>query len=265
MIAVLIAIFLGTWGLPSSLAPQIANIEYSAYDQGPPTQDEADASPHPSPVAESSGDERQNKDRNKSGETNPFLAWCERWQTPINLATAVLIAIFTGLLTLYTVKLWTSGEKHSERELRAYVFPISVKVTNFRTPTPLLAAVQIRNSGQTPAYRLTCTTRLVICPFPNTDFSVPKNFNVEYLGPTTKMWRTARTKEALTREQEQQILNGNFSIHVFGRIDYTDAFGSPRWTTFRTITRAENGGMLTEPDKPDTLIMSFDKEGNEAT
>ena len=258
---IVVAIFLGTWGLPPSLQPQPAQ---GVEKQGQPTQHDGSAEPS-AKEQKTESDQRTAKKEHDQSRIEKIMKFVREYNAEIVAISTAIMGLFTIALFIATWLLYWGGERHSERELRAYVFPISVKVTNFQTPTPLLAVVQIRNSGQTPAYRLTCTTRLIICPFPNTDFNVPQSFNLEYLGPRGKVWRTARTRAALTNDQEQQIVNGNFSIHVFGRIDYTDAFGSPRWTTFRTIARGENGGMLTEPDKPDTLIMSFDSEGNEAT
>jgi hypothetical protein len=41
------------------------------------------------------------------------------------------MATFTIALFIATLLLWIGGERHSERELRAYVFPVEIKVENW--------------------------------------------------------------------------------------------------------------------------------------
>jgi hypothetical protein len=89
----------------------------------------------------------------------------------VALSTLVMAA-FTVTLFAATWALWKSGERHSERSLRAYVFPVEIKVQNFKTSTPIVAFVEIKNSGQTPAYNFTCYAKMTAGQFPQKDFSV---------------------------------------------------------------------------------------------
>jgi hypothetical protein len=64
--------------------------------------------------------------------------------------TAVL-AVFTARLWWATDKLWKAGEIHSERELRAYV-GIEYAEIKIEDGKKLIAIVDYKNSGQTPAH-----------------------------------------------------------------------------------------------------------------
>src|SRR5437762_8856479 len=85
--------------------------------------------------------------------------------------SSIVMAIFTIALFIATFLLWTGGEKHSERSLRAYVFPSEIKVENFKTQAPIVAFVQVKNSGQTPAYKFTCYANMIVGQYPQKDFS----------------------------------------------------------------------------------------------
>jgi hypothetical protein len=159
--------------------------------------------------------------------------------------------------------LWISGERHSERELRAYVFPVEIKVENFKTQTPIVAFVKVENTGQTPAYKFTCYAKMVGGPFPQKDFSAPEKTDlpVTYLGPGGAMWFTPRGDHLLTSEQSEAITQGTAAIYVFGKIHYVDAFKRQRRTDFRAIARGDHGYMHIEKDRTDVLILSVDREG----
>jgi hypothetical protein len=204
-----------------------------------------------------------------------FLSWCEKYEVAINLFSGVAVALFTGVLGLYTIKLWKSGEKHSERELRAYVFPTDFKVRNFKTalssvdPSQRISAfVTIKNTGQTPAYKFTCQVKMIVGAFPQTDFTISKeeiDFTPGYLGPEGIVSWSPIKDTLLTREHAKAVAEGDWAIYVFGRIDYVDAFKVPHWTTFRTLARGDHGVMSTAEEKIDVLQLETDKDGNDAT
>jgi hypothetical protein len=173
------------------------------------------------------------------------------------------MALFTIVLSVATILLWNSGERHSERELRAYVFPVEIKVENFKEQRPIVAFVKVENSGKTPAYNFTCYAGMVAGPLPQKDLSAAKEANlpVSYLGPGEVMWFTPHGDRLLTAEESKAITHGTAAIYVFGEIRYVDAFEKQRHTTFRTIARGEHGYMHTEKERKDVLILSVDREG----
>jgi hypothetical protein len=123
------------------------------------------------------------------------------------------------------------AEDTAERQLRAYVGVTSGNVTlELADHSPRLRAMlKMQNAGQTPAYKLGglggIKTGVVFedawlqqtTPFaqnsmliPNAEFAY-RLFLTEFTAPT----------------------DGFDHTFVFGRIEYVDAFGKPRWTDFR--------------------------------
>jgi hypothetical protein len=65
-------------------------------------------------------------------------AWCDRVVNYVEqkdkfvvALSTIVMATFTIALFIATLLLWIGGERHSERELRAYVFPVEIKVENW--------------------------------------------------------------------------------------------------------------------------------------
>src|SRR5712691_3254173 len=202
----------------------------------------------------------------KKGQQN----WCDRFVNCVKqkdkfvvALSTIVMAIFTIALFVATLLLWVGGERHSERELRAYVFPVEIKIENFKTQTPIVGFVQVKNTGQTPAYKFTCYAKMTAGPFPQKDFSISEQTNlpVAYLGPGETMWFTPRGDHLLTNEQSEAITQGTAAIYVFGEIRYVDAFKKQRRTGFRAIARGDHGYMHTQKDRKDVLILLFDREG----
>src|SRR5437879_2941737 len=115
---ILLAIFATSIAISS---PQPTDVQKDGSHQTPPSNYQVDHSTSPAAMPEPRSDERQYENQDPSSSKNAFLNWCDKYEVVITLSAAIAVAVFTGLLTLFTVKLWQSGEKHSERELRAYL------------------------------------------------------------------------------------------------------------------------------------------------
>src|SRR5436309_8990733 len=91
----------------------------SDYDQTP-SAEQADTNFKVVSIGEADAADRQNKESRHSDTER------RDWSVTdiINCISTGVIAIFTVVLAAYTVRLWSSGERHAERELRAYVYPI---------------------------------------------------------------------------------------------------------------------------------------------
>jgi len=153
---------------------------------------------------------------------NNFVQGTKRNNEVVVALSTFVMAVFTVALFIATRALWKSGERHSERSLRAYVFPTEIKVENVKTSTPVVAFVEVKNSGQTPAYNFICQAKMTAGEFPQTDFSVSEEAGlpVAYLGPGNSTWFTPRGDRVLTGEQAEQITQGTAAIYVFGEIHY---------------------------------------------
>jgi hypothetical protein len=228
---IVVAVFLGA---SSPSTPQIAQIEYGAYDQGPPAYNQTNESLHPTPVAEVNRNEGQHHNQNKGAKTNPFLMWCERWQTPINLLTATSVAIFTAVLTIFTVKLWGSGENYSQRELRAYlsVSPLWVLFFNRTPPQQILVEAIIKNHGQTPASEIRNIYEIGVF---KPDFQTPETATQRRDSegtsfPSLDLSVRFFDSKTFSKEEVDDVCSGKRLIFVWGTIMYKDAFNR-RWRT----------------------------------
>jgi hypothetical protein len=94
---------------------------------------------------------------------------------PNEFITAVstsIIALFTFVLAISTIKLWRAGERHSERELRAYVGTAFARETLVQLiiDQPPSAKIIIKNFGQSPAYDVSISVKIAPGDYPLTIF-----------------------------------------------------------------------------------------------
>jgi hypothetical protein len=122
----------------------------------------------------------------------------------------------------------------AERQLRAYVLVGSVRHTGFKqdegTPTLLIA---LKNSGQTPAYKVTVRFSWDLVVAAPTDLLINK-YRTPFadIGPgqdiTFKMEMGSEAIDAAWEDLE----NGSVSLFCWGVVEYTDAFDGRRTTTY---------------------------------
>lgn len=130
-------------------------------------------------------------------------------------------------------------EDTAERQLRAYVGVTSGNVTSeFVDHSPRLRAMlKMQNGGQTPAYKVRGKGGIKSgAAFENTWLEQTKPFaeNTMLIPNAEFTYRLLFTDFTTPPE--------NFDhLFVFGKIEYVDAFGKPRWTDFRFTV----GGDLT--------------------
>jgi hypothetical protein len=264
MLAILIAVFIGAWGLPASSQPQATQ---RVEKQTQPAQQDGSAEPSIN-EKEQKTDNGASKKESDQSRLDRIVKFVREYNAEIVAISTAVMGFFTVALFIATWALWKSGEKHSERELRAYVFPIDIKVRNFKTSEKISAFVKIKNTGQTPAYKFTCQIKMIAGPFPQTDFTISKeesDLTPASIGPHEAISYTPTTDTPLSWEQQEDVAQGRWAIYVFGRIDYVDAFKVPRWTTFRTFARGDNGRMYRVEGERDVLALVIDKDGNDAT
>jgi hypothetical protein len=80
-----------------------------------------------------------------------FLAWLEQHEHAIAALSTIVIALFTAALFLATFLLWWAGERHSERQLRAYLVVDNVSISRFAAGQTIETYAILKNTGQTPA------------------------------------------------------------------------------------------------------------------
>ncbi len=177
----------------------------------------------------------------------------------------VFIAIFTVVLGLFTVnlasstqRLVTGAERTERRQLRAYIHNISGIVRDVEAGKKPFFRIEIKNHGQTPAYRVRHTGMYTLAHFPWTDCAdLPEAKSVTVMGPTSNSFLALTSDQVLTDEQLNGIKDGSLAIYFEGRVSYDDVFGKPHTTDYRLIVGGERGF------PPDEALFS-DIHGNEA-
>ncbi len=130
---------------------------------------------------------------------------------------------FTGVLTIYTYRLWSSGRESSERQLRAYICVSGPEKNQGPSSVIEYAKYKITNAGKTPAYKVRILEKLFWDvdgeKLSKNEFPMP---GPQILGPNSVL------------EREMWALgNSNGTLRLEGTVTYEDAFGGNRFTSFR--------------------------------
>jgi hypothetical protein len=168
----------------------------------------------------------------------------------------------------------------NERQLRAYVVTESGSIVNIAEPeitpgqsTPTaarithpswgpVAVVQIKNTGQTPAFRVEHWGNICFKEYPlvSTLPSEPTGLRPMFsiVGPGISITKLLRLGPRLTLEETEKLRAGTGAIYVYGTIRYEDAFKKPRLTKYRLMHHQMGGaiGVSTE--------LTFTEDGNQA-
>jgi hypothetical protein len=143
-------------------------------------------------------------------------------------------AVATATAAWYTRKQSESTADNGRRQLRAYVFPDQAKLIWQGTAKSTVAEIGIKNSGQTPAYRLSTTTAVVVGDFPlKGDLRTPLPDNHTVVPPNGSYALSVTMAQPLTGDQLKAIQKGTQAIYAFGEVSYLDAFDECRITRHR--------------------------------
>jgi hypothetical protein len=155
-------------------------------------------------------------------------------------------------------------------QLRAYVFIKTAELANLDEPEPVTASVVLRNSGQTPAFRVNAWGGISYRPFPLT---VPlptrespggTTGSVADLAPGTDMHQIYDIPP-LSEQQREALRAGTAAIYVYGDIRYVDAFKQERFCRYRYIFGGNMGTRIAVTDDGRRVgIVTPTPEGNEA-
>jgi hypothetical protein len=184
---------------------------------------------------------------------------------PANLSNWILatLGVIGGILALFTI---LTMRWSAERQLRAYVTvergiianvanPIHNRRDNPETVARIIdpqagptGQVTIKNTGQTPAYKLVHWASMDIHEYPLTTklppMPRPEHSYWNVLGPTVPEMKTLRMPQALTEEEVEGLRNGTRAIYFHGEIRYEDAFKKKRWTRYRCMYVAPACGVI---------------------
>jgi hypothetical protein len=150
-------------------------------------------------------------------------------------AFVFITAIATATAAWYTRKEWQSSVDNGHRQLRAYVFPEQANLVWQGTAKPTVVEIVIKNSGQTPAYKLATATAVVVGDYPIPADphvpSMPDNHTV--VPPNGNYALSIAMEKPLTGDQLKAVQKGTQAIFAFGEISYVDAFDECRLTRYK--------------------------------
>jgi hypothetical protein len=165
-------------------------------------------------------------------------------------AIAALAATgFTGIIALFAFIQIRDNRRSSERQLRAYVMVGTATIFDIVPNKIPNCKIQIKNFGQTPAYRLRCGISMGFTRFPIIDSDI--------VWPTVEYDEKVRAErpiapgddfpvfhdlgKTISIAQVEALLEGRWAIWIAGRVIYTDAFDVVRRTNFCFYTTKETG------------------------
>jgi hypothetical protein len=187
------------------------------------------------------------------------------WFTAVFAALAAVIyavqaVIFQNQLDIARQQ-FKLAEKTSKAQLRAYVFVNYAIVSNFGDTTkPLAANVSLKNSGQTPAYKLKGWIGLKgeAFPFSGKFETLGEERRIPtVIGPGGAFAYVLPWKRPLTEEENTLLRNGTLAFYVWGEVTYNDAFENSCFMKFRYYFGGDMG-------TPEDGHMATASEGNDA-
>ncbi len=170
---------------------------------------------------------------------NAVVYFSERYDKVIITISTAIVATFTALLFVATYLLWSGGERHAERQLRAYVFIQGGQIKFMNNDTALIAEITLKNFGQTPGYDFETWTSTKIddpnkLPFDEVKPAAQKSI----IGPGADLSAPSQISP-ISADDRVAINEGTKVIFVWGRATYIDAFKKP----WKFIFRATNGAI----------------------
>jgi hypothetical protein len=169
---------------------------------------------------------------------------------------ALAAAIFTGRQVAILGQQLTVARDTEQRQLRAYVFPDHAVISNADddvSTQPVTIFMMFKNSGITPAYKVTNIGAAILLPFPfHVDIrnvNIPefkiKTASSSYLAAGAP-YQTASVYvdgaiEPLNADQKESLRNGSTAIYFFGEITYYDTFDILRCTRYEYYVGGDFG------------------------
>ena len=172
-----------------------------------------------------------------------------------------LVAAGTLILATFATLQWVETRRTAKRQLRAYVSVLkrSIKFSNLLT---FCTEIEFKNSGQTPAYKVSHLSKMFVQPPPGPTATDLPSFDHEStatatLGPgeETTLW----DEKTLSLAELNDIQTNKLAIWVVGELRYRDAFGCKRYSRYKSYV-----------DQSDLAIANDDRmnisdDGNDLT
>ena len=184
------------------------------------------AASFPSQPMQPSGDSNSTQESAQKDET---------WKDGFEIALGFLTAVFTGIIATYAVFQYGEMRRSGERQLRAYVMIDEGEASESYGQWNV--RLKIRNFGRTPAYDLKVKTDIRFSPL-STGLASALDFPDRgfFLHPSSVIGPGHPFNMLMPMDgfhPVDTLLQADSALFAVGRIEYCDAFGRSRWTTFQ--------------------------------
>lgn len=216
----------------------------------------------------------------KGPQTENDSQLCAQWASVEQAVEANRLGSLNGQITVWIVILTAFGtialgltlfeqRRTSRAELRAYVFPDTVVITP-RTREDVepksdrgkpKCLIIIRNTGQTPAYKVRHWGNMDLLPVEAESSLATPHLNLSAkssIPPGGANTKVCGLDRKLTPAEGTLIKKGALAFFIWGRIEYEDTFGRTHYSNYRMI----GTGRWPLPEDANPL---FCEEGNDAT
>lgn len=182
------------------------------------------------------------------------------------------IGAITAVIAIAAIMQWRETRRTAERQLRAYVLNSTATIidgTNL-DPKPFLdrtgqpgMMIEIKNFGQTPAFQLIHWSEMEVSPTAREAAIKPPaslgKIHPNVIGPGHTNSKSRWLERSLSVQEIAGIQNGTYGIYIYGRIEYVDAFGEPRWSNYKLVYTNAAWPPIGNPR------LTFCGDGNDAT
>ena len=196
-----------------------------------------------------SDQQRQNADWENGGFWNRFFCEIKFSDAALVWLTLCLVVVgaFQGYWLARTVKVSETAAQAAETsanavvsQLRAYAIVFSRDIIEPTADSPnFIHRLEIRNTGQTPAFNLCVVSRTCVLDYPlppNFDFSIEigENQSSMMLGPNEKTLHDSIADVALSANELMRIKSpaSGKRLFTYGTVRYADVFKNSRITNF---------------------------------
>jgi hypothetical protein len=187
---------------------------------------------------------------------NDLPYWIQAYSSIAIVFCTIVIAVITGIYTHFAAKQATQMEKAVNvasdteiRGLRAYIHVDKITITNIADPLPSEIRktykykptgaaisnpmvgphieIEIKNSGQTPAYKLEGWVDSKVLEYPRKSLTVykpPQPQVISIIGRDAVRLLNKNIIKPLTKGEISALRNNSKAIYVYGEFTYTDIF-----------------------------------------
>lgn len=154
-------------------------------------------------------------------------------------ATYVWLGLLTaaiGVIALFQLIALTLFIVTTRRHQRAYVFASGAEIVDLEIGGAPIVQIEIKNSGQTPAYELTHAWRCGVFDYPlQHKLLLPHNndpVSWPHLGPGASAQARRAAEKQIANGGATELTNRVVAFFVYGEIRYRDAFNKMRSTRY---------------------------------